>query len=170
MQRNRPEFALAKRSLRQLDRSRYARFAAVAALWRSSGGSLPSDLVAILDRSGLQARAALLRNPAGTGRLVYEYVGSGYSFIDKACLPLLLVGEDIEMLPDRNYGGWAAGSYYECLSDREPRLETVSAVMARTDGQRLWSYYDRMLLPWRSADGTRFVLGLSEVRRRKLAA
>jgi hypothetical protein len=43
-------------------------------------------------------------------------------------------------------------------------------VMRRSDWQRLWSYYDRVLLPWRAGDGSRFVLGLSEVRRRMLAA
>lgn len=170
IQRHRPAYALSPRSLRHLERARYARFAAVAALWRQSRGALPGDLVSLLRRHGVQARAALLRNPAGTGRLVYEHVGSGYTFVGNACLPLLLIGQDIEMLPDRDYGGWAARSYYECLADQKPRLETVSAVMRRSDGERLWSYYDRILLPWRAGDGTRFVLGLSEVRRRMLAA
>jgi hypothetical protein len=170
VQQHRPAYALSPRSLEHLERSRYARFAPVMALWRAARGALPADLVPMLKRHGMQARAALLRNPAGTGRLVYEHVGSGYTFLGNACLPLLLIGQDIEMLPDRDYGGWAAHSYYECLTDREPRLETVSAVMRRSDGQRVWSYYDRVLLPWRGRDGTRFVLGLSEVRRRMLAA
>jgi len=76
------------------------------------------------------------------------------------------VGRDVEDLPDRDYGESAAGSYYECLADQTPRLETVSAVMAPGDGKRVWSYYDRLLLPWQSAVGTRFILGLSEIRRR----
>ena len=133
--------ALSPRSLEHLERSRYARFGPVVALWRGARGAMPRDLVARLTRHGVQARAALLRNPAGTGRLVYQHVGSGYSFIGDACLPLLLIGRDIEMLPDRDYGDFAARSYY-----------------------------DRVLLPWRAVDGTRFVLGLSEVRRRMLAA
>lgn len=170
VQRHRPAYTLTRRSLDHLGRSRYARFAPVVALWRAARGIMPADLVPALKRHGVQGRAALLRNPTGTGRLVYEHVGSGYTFFGNACLPLLLIGQDIEMLPDRDYGGRAAHSYYECLTDREPRLETVSAVMRRSDGQRLWSYYDRVLLPWRAGDGTRFVLGLSEVRRRMLAA
>lgn len=170
VQRHRPTYALSSRSLRHLDRSRYARFAPIMQLWREVRGDMPSDLVPRLCRHGVQARAALVRNPNGTGRLVYEHVGSGYTFVGNACLPLTLIGEEIEMLPDREYGGWAARSYYECLADEAPRLETVSAVMRRSDGQRLWSYYDRVLLPWRGRGGTRFVLGLSEVRRRMLAA
>jgi hypothetical protein len=170
VRRHRPVYALSPRSLRQLERARYTRFAPVMRLWHAARGHIPGDLVHMLRRSGLQARAALLRNPAGTGRLVYEHVGSGYTFVDRACLPLMLIGQDIEMLPDRDYGGWAARSYYECLSDRQPRLETVSAVMRRSNGERLWSYYDRILLPWQAPDGERFVLGLSEVRRRMLAA
>jgi hypothetical protein len=170
MRRHRPAYALSARSLRHLERARYARFAPVVALWGAARGRLPGNLLAELRRHGLQARAALLRNPAGSGRLVYEHVGSGYSFLGNACLPLTLVGKDIEMLPDRDYGDWAARSYHECLADEEPRLETVSAVMCRADGERLWSYYDRVLLPWRTGDGACYVLGLSEVRRRVLAA
>ena len=170
MQRHRPVYALSQRSLDDLERSRYSRFKAVMSLWHSARGRLPKNLMALLHQRGLQGRASLLRNPAGTGRLVYEHVGSGYSFIDNACLPFLLIGKDIEMLPDRDYGGFAAKSYYECVSEEKPRLETVSATMQRSDGQRLWSYYDRVLLPWRAGNGERFVLGLSEVRRRSLAA
>lgn len=170
VQRHRPAYALSPRSLQQLRRARYARFAPAFELWRRSNGRLPRDLVRFLRDYGLHVRAALSRNPPGTERLVYEHIGSGYSFIRKACQPLLLVGKDIEMLPDQQYGGWATRSYYECLRDQEPRLETVSAVMQSGEGQRLWSYYDRVLLPWRTAEGTRFVLGLSEVRRRALAA
>jgi len=170
VQRHRPTYALSPRSLRHLERSRYARLAPIMQLWRATRGDMPGDLVPRLCRQGVQARAALLRNPTGTGRLVYEHVGSGYAFVGSACLPLTLIGADIEMLPDREYGGWAARSYYDCLTDEEPRLETVSAVMRRSDGQRLWSYYDRVLLPWRGRGGARFVLGVSEIRRRMLAA
>jgi hypothetical protein len=169
MQRRRPAFALSPRSLLHLERARYARFAPIMALWNAARGRLPGDLLTQLRRQ-TAPRVALLRNPARTGRLVYEHVGSGYSFVGNACLPLLLIGQDIEMLPDRAYGDWAARSYHECLCDQKPRLETVSAVMLRSDGQRVWSYYDRVLLPWRDRDGTRFVLGLSQVRRRALAA
>jgi hypothetical protein len=170
VQRHRPDYALSQRSLTHLQRSRYARFVPVVALWRATRGRLPGELLQLLRSYGLFGRASLARNPVGTGRLVYEYVGSGYSFVGNACTPLLLIGCDIEMLPDRSYGNWAVRSYYECFCDEAPRLETVSAVMRRDDGQRVWSYYDRVLLPWRGEDGTRFVLGLSEVRRRALAA
>lgn len=170
MQRHRPVYALSPRSLDDLERSRYSRFKPVVSVWRNMRGRLPRNLMSLLCQSGVQGRASLLRNPSGTGRLVYEHVGSGYSFIDNACQPFLLIGKDIEMLPDRDYGGFAAKSYYECATEEKPRLETVSATMRRTDGQRLWSYYDRVLLPWRSAAGERYVLGLSEVRRRSLAA
>ena len=168
--RRRPAFALSPRSLQQITDSRFARLLPAISLWSAARGYLPGDLLARLRAEGVPPRIALLRNPAGTSRLTYEHVGSGYSFIGHACSPLLLIGREIEMLPDREYGSWAARSYYECLGDLEPRLETVSAVMCRTDGQRLWSYYDRLLLPWRGGDGGRFVLGLSAVRRRALAA
>jgi hypothetical protein len=170
MRRHRPPYALSQRPLQQLGRPRHARLGQIVALWGARRGDLPDDLVPQLRRHGLSARIALLRNPAATGRLVYDHLGSGYSFFGHACLPLMLVGADVEMLPDRDFGGWVAESYYRCLAEGAPRLETISAVLRRTDGQKLWSYYDRVLLPWRASDGTRYVLGLSEVRRRALAA
>lgn len=170
LQRFRPNFTLAPRPWRHLGRRRYARFGPAVALWSATRGRLPADLVPFLRRYGLEGRASLARNPSGTGRLVYEYSGSGYSYVGNACLPLKLIGEDIERLPDRDYGELAARNYYACLHDLTPRLETVNAVMRRDDDQRVWSYYDRILLPWQGADGTRFVLGLSDVRRRMLVA
>ena len=170
LRRHRPAYALSQRPLQHLERPRHTRLAQLVAVWRELRGNLPRDLLPILREYGLGPRAALLRNPEGTNRLVYEHVGSGYSFLGDACLPLLLIGADIEMLPDRDFGGWVSDAYYRCLGDAQPRLETVSAVMQRTDGQQVWSYYDRVLLPWRASGGRRYVLGASEVRRRAIAA
>jgi len=166
LQRCHSPFALTPRSWKELERARYARFMPIVEMWRARKARLPADLVAVLNAHGLPGRAALLRNPPKTGRLVYEHLGSGYSFLANACAAFMRVGRDVEDLPDRDYGESAAGSYYECLADQTPRLETVSAVMAPGDGKRVWSYYDRLLLPWQSAGGTRFILGLSEIRRR----
>jgi hypothetical protein len=167
---HRPAYALLRRTLQQLGRARFSRFAVILARWRAARGDLPRDLLSELNGHGLATRASLLRSSARAGRLFYEHVGSGYSFVGKACLPLTLIGKDIEQLPDPEYAFWAARSYHQCLAEQEPRFETVSAVMRRADGQRLWSYYDRLLLPWRAGDGTRYMLGLSAVRRRMLVA
>jgi len=170
VQRHRPAYALVLRPLEHLDRARYARFAPVVALWGAARGRLPDDLISFLRGYGLQSRAALLRCAPGSRLLVYEHVGSSHCFVGQACLPLLLIGRSAEMLPDPDYGFWAARSYYICLAERKPRLETVSAVLERSDGQRLWTYHDRVILPWRASDGARFILALSEERRRMPAA
>jgi hypothetical protein len=166
VQRHRPPYALVLRPLEHLDRARYARFAPVVALWGAARGRLPDDLIPFLRGYGLQGRAALLRCAPQSRLLVYEHVGSNHCFVAHACLPLLLIGRSAEMLPDRDYGFWATRSYYTCLAERKPRLETVSAVLERSDGQRLWTYHDRVILPWRAGDGARFILALSEDRRR----
>lgn len=168
--RHHPAYALSLRPLRQLGRQRYARFAPAAALWTATRGALPADLLAVMRRFGLQGRVTLLRKPIGTGRLVYDYVGTGYSFVGDACYTLTLIGNDVELLPDPEYGDRVGASYHASLADQEPRLETVSAVILRSDGARVWSYYDRLILPWRTADGASCVLGVSEVRRRAIAA
>jgi hypothetical protein len=170
VQRHRPAYALLARPLEHIDRARYARFAPAMALWRRARGRMPGDLLAFLRERGLDGRAALLLSPPGTSELVYVHVGSSHCFVARACSPLLLVGKSVEMLPDHEYGFWAARSYYASLADQKPRLETVSAVLERDDGQRLWSYHDRLILPWRAEDGGRFILAISEERRRMPAA
>jgi hypothetical protein len=166
LRRHRPAYALLRRPLEHLDRARYARFAPVMGLWRAAGGKLPGDLLPFLRDRGLQARTMLLHNPPGTGELLYEHLGSGHCFVADACEPLLLIGKKVELLADRDYGLWAARSYYDCLADQEPRLETVSAVLRRSDRQRLWSYHDRVILPWAAKHGNRLVLSICEERRR----
>lgn len=170
LQRYRPLYALSSRPLGHVGRPRYARFAPLLSLWHARHGRLPGDLAKEVLRCGVQARSSLLRNPTGSGRLIFEHMGSGYSFFGDACLSLLLIGRDIEALPDRGLAEWAAPSYHECLADEKPRLQVVSAVVEQPRGDRYWSYYDRLLLPWRNRDGTGFILSVSEVRRRVLAA
>jgi hypothetical protein len=170
IRRHRPAYALLARPLEQIDRARHARFAPAMALWSAARGRMPDALPAFLRARGLAGRALLMRRAPGASELVYEHVGSSHCFIARACATLLLIGERAETLPDREYGFWAARSYYAALADATPRLETVSAVMQRDDGQRLWSYHDRLILPWRAEDGGRFVLAISEERRRMPAA
>ena len=166
VQRHRPAYALLARPLEQVDRARYARFAPAMALWRSARGCVRSDLLAFLRGRGLDGRAVLLCAVAGASELVYAHLASSHCFVARACSPFLLLGARAEMLPDREYGVWAARSYYASLADQKPRLETVSAVLQRDDGERLWSYHDRLILPWRAEHGTRFILAISEERRR----
>jgi hypothetical protein len=170
LQRHRPLYALSSRPICHLDRPRYARFAPLMSIWSARRGRLPGDIAVDVRRLGLHGRSSLLRNPMSSGRLLFEHMGSGYSFFGDACLSLLLIGRDLEMLPDRGLAEWASTSYHECLHEEKPRLEVVSAVVKQPRGGPYWSYYDRLLLPWRQSDGTRFVLSISEVRRRVLAA
>jgi hypothetical protein len=170
LQRYRPLYASSSRPLGHLVRPRYSRFAPLLSLWHARHGRLPGDLAREVTRCRLQSRSSLLRNPIGSGRLIFEHMGSGYSFFGDACLSLLLIGRDFETLPDRGLAEWAATSYHECLADEKPRLQVVSAVVAQPRGERYWSYYDRLLLPWRDAGGTGFILSISDVRRRVLAA
>lgn len=170
LQRFRPLYSLSSRPLGHVGRPRYSRFAPLLSLWHARHGRLPGDLAKEVLRCGVQARSSLLRNPSGSGRLIFEHMGSGYSFFGDACLSLLLIGRDIEMLPDRGLAEWAAPSYHECLANEKPRLQVISAVVEQPRGGRYWSYYDRLLIPWRNRDGTGFVLSISEVRRRVLAA
>jgi hypothetical protein len=166
LQRYRPLYSSSPRPLGHLGRPRYSRFAPLISLWHARHGRLPGDLAKEVLRSGVHARSCLLRNPTGSDRLIFEHMGAGYSFFGNACLSLLLIGRDIEMLPDRGLAEWAAPTYHECLANEKPRLQVVSAVVEQARGGRYWSYYDRLLLPWRDGDGTGFLLSLSEVRRR----
>jgi len=141
----------------------YQRWAPLLAVWGLTGGRPPGSLVDVFTSFSLLDRAIVLRNPRGSDRLLFEHRGSAFSFF-RPCWNLLAIGRDIEDQPDGEYAASVAEAYRTALGTREPRFEAVDAVV-RTPGRDVRrSRYDRLILPWQSANGERFVTGLSMLR------
>jgi hypothetical protein len=156
----RPRWLAAEKKLDALTLPAFARIRPLVDLWITSRGRLSDDFDRALRASGLIHRAVLVRNVAGTSRLVYEHFGSGIKAM-RPCETLKLVGRDIDDIADRAYGGWVAESYSSALRRRRLQLESVRATLRTSEEDTLKVRYDRLLMPWRRSGNDLFVLGIS---------
>ncbi len=138
----------------------YARVRPLVELWRSSRGRLGADRLRAVTALGLGDRTLLARRPAGASRLAIEHFGAAITVL-RPCESLLAIGRDIEDIPDRDYGVWAARFYHETLALGHPRFQSVRAELGASDGTTLRARYDRLLVPWRGAGEEHFVMGIS---------
>lgn len=138
----------------------YARVRPLVELWRSSRGRLDGDRLHAVTALGLGDRTLLARRPAGAARLAIEHFGAAITVL-RPCESLLAIGRDIEDIPDRDYGVWAARHYHETLMVGHPRFQSVRAELGASDGTTLRARYDRLLVPWRGAGDEHFVMGIS---------
>ena len=137
--------------------------APLLAVWHLLGGRSPGPLPEVLVRFGFLDRSVIVRNPARSGRMVFEHRGKAFTFY-QPCWNLLAMGRDVEDQPDRDYGKHTARCYREAFAEDAPRFEAVDAVI-RTPGHEVRrSRFDRLILPWRMSDGERVATGISLLR------
>ncbi len=138
------------------------RFSLLFKKWRLNQGKFDSDLASFLVRFGLVDRTAIV-SESNSKELVFEHFGVGfraYDSYDKA-FPFNAPGTPIAEQPDPDYGRWLDRVYHNVLDQGEPRFEYVDAVIQARSGEPYRSRYDRLLLPWQSAEGQRIITGTS---------
>jgi hypothetical protein len=156
----RPRWLSAERKLEALRLPAFEKTRPLVSLWKMSRGMLGDDLIKALRACDLVHRAVLVRQIAGTSRLVYEHFGSAIKAMEP-CATLKLVGRDIDDIVDRDYGGWVAESYASVLRKRRLRLDSIRATLRTSADSTVKVRYDRLLMPWRRSGGDVFALGIS---------
>lgn len=93
--------------------------------------------------------------PDGTDP-VWKYVGEAHSsWLDRRH-HLNLIGDRVEHVPDKDYGGWAAEFYKNVAGTGQPRFDCVTALIQ--GGARPYrTRYERLVLPWRTASDEVFL-------------
>jgi hypothetical protein len=81
-----------------------------------------------------------------------------------------LIGRRFDEHPLSAYATRAAKGYRETDRDQVPRLELIEAVVRPEESEPVRLRYERLLLPWRTQDGTRFVGSLSRQLWRRVSA
>ena len=156
----RPRWLAAERNLETLSLPAFERVRPLVALWSMARGRISDDLIRALRASDLLHRAVLVRQKAGTSRLVYEHFGSAIKAM-RPCETLKLVGRDIDDIPDRAYGGWIAEGYSAALRRRRLRLDSIRATLRTSEESTVKVRYDRLLMPWRRSGNDLLALGIS---------
>jgi hypothetical protein len=158
----------AGRDLESLAEPGFATVQPLVRLWRANRGRLPGDFAAALSALGLARRSVVVRQPAGSSRLVFEHFGTGIKMM-RPCECLMAVGRDIDDVPDRAYASWVAESYAETIASRRPRLDSVRASIRTSEAATIRVRYDRLLVPWRRGDDM-YVFGISMRRELSILA
>jgi hypothetical protein len=150
-----------QRGLRNLTTPPFAMVRPIVDLWKDRRGELGEEVFRSVESQGLAPRMILVRQPAGTSRLITEHFGPGI-MIMRPCEALMIVGRDFyEHHADRQYGAWVADAYAETLWRRHPRLESVRATVRTGAAASLKVRYDRLIMPWRSGERDVFAMALS---------
>jgi hypothetical protein len=162
----RPAFFLERMALARLDE---ARRLPMRAAWRAWGKAHGRLTVADLNREAgrIDGGRTLLRIRRGE-RLETNAV----SDIVRAYLPcerMSMLGREVEEQPDGIYGEWLASAYRELAEEGapEPGLQLVEAVVSSPTGRKVRTRYERLLLPWRSAGGDRWITSQPVLRMRR---
>lgn len=81
-----------------------------------------------------------------------------------------ILGRRFEEHPLSSYAALAAEGYRAADREGTARLELIEAVVREASGETFRLRYDRLLLPWRAEDGTRYVSSLSRQIWRRASA
>jgi hypothetical protein len=137
--------------------------------WRSRRGELSDVVLRTLQAAGVFHRSVLVRQPAGSPRLVVVHSGAELR-AQRPCEHLWAVGRDLEEMPDRAFGAWIGETYREAIAERRIRLQRVDATYRDSDARTCHEIYDRLIIPWHGAGADLHLLAVSLSREFSIVA
>ena len=138
-------------------------FRPLAQKWRISFAQFDPSVIALAVRHGLLSRMMIAGVSPANPQPVFRFIGDGFKSLDKD-YPFYGVGEPIENLPDKDYGGWVAQFYRSVALTHQPRYDIVTAAIAGRTERRgpFLTRYERLLLPWKTPSEEVFVTLVSK--------
>jgi hypothetical protein len=164
----RASFLSERLSLERLKAAGWGALQAAYRRWARRRGQLDRPSLKRLLDAPLEA-PLLLARIGRDGSPIAETWPGYLDLYDAADLPRVL-GRRFEEHPLGNYGALAAEGYRAADRESAARLELIEAVVRPASGGTIRLRYDRLLLPWRMEDGTRYVTSLSRQIWRRASA
>lgn len=130
------------------DESNELRF--MAQKWRMSFGRFDSTVISFAINHDLLARMAVIGVKPRPSDPVWRFLGEAHSSWLDSKHHVSVIGERMENIPDKDYGGWASMFYRDVASTGQPRFDCVTAAIQRQP-MTYNSRYERLLLPWSTA-------------------
>jgi hypothetical protein len=122
----------------------------MAQKWRMSFGRFDSTVISFAINHSLLARLAIIGVKPRPADPVWRFLGESHSsWLDRKH-HVSVIGERMENIPDKDYGGWASMFYRDVASTGQPRFDCVTAAIQRQP-MTYNSRYERLLLPWSTA-------------------
>ena len=128
----------------------------MAQKWRMSLGYFDPTVIPFAIKHQLFSLMAIAGIKARDGDPVFRFIGDGFKWM-KSEYQFTGVGERIENLPDKEYGGWVSEFYKSVATSGQPRYDIVSASIQTDQEKPYLTRYERLLLPWRTRSDEIFV-------------
>jgi hypothetical protein len=124
----------------------------LAQKWRLSFGHFDPGVLSIAMKNEMLSRLMIIGVRPRRKDPEWRFIGSGQKFLPNA-YHLTGLGEKVENLPDKEYGGWVSEFYKAVANSGQPRYDLVTAAMQYEDEPgrpRRTVHYERLLLPWKT--------------------
>lgn len=119
--------------------------------WRVSSSTFDDTTMPFLIGYGLDYRLMVMTAQGSGEPLRFQFFGEGFKFYN-ARQKADVIGAPIDHQPDPEYGKWLAAQYSKVVDTGKPSLDYVTACIRSDTGPGRRSRYERLLLPWRTAD------------------
>jgi hypothetical protein len=130
--------------------------------WRMSFGYFDSSLIPFAIQHEFLRRLMIAGIKNGEDDPVFRFIGDGFNWLQEE-YQFYGLGERLQDLPDKEYGGWVAEYYKSVARTGQPRYDMVTAAIET--GPRMEKVfktrYERLLLPWKTRSSEVFVTLLS---------
>jgi hypothetical protein len=117
--------------------------------WRMSFGHFDPSVIPFAIKHQLLARMVIVGVRPRVAEPVFRFIGDGHANWLDTDEHLHAIGQKLENLPDKDYGGWASNFYKSVASTGEPRYDYVTAAIQRRPDTYV-TRYERLLLPWKT--------------------
>jgi hypothetical protein len=131
----------------------------LAQKWRVSFGEFDPSIVPLALKSNLLSRMMIAGVKPRQKEPVWRFIGNGHTWIGGG-FQHFGIGEKVENMPDKDYGGWAQQFYDTVAATGQPRFDLVTARVQfedEVDKPRRTVRYERLMLPWRTPTDEIFV-------------
>jgi hypothetical protein len=118
--------------------------------WRISFGHFDPSVIPFAIKNQLLSRMIIVGVRPRVAEPVFRFIGDGHANWLDTAEHLHVIGEKLENMLDKDYGGWASEFYKSVASTGEPRYDYVTAAIHRRPDTYV-TRYERLLLPWKTA-------------------
>jgi hypothetical protein len=130
----------------------------LAQKWRMSFGHFDPSVISFAIKQQLLSRLMIAAVKPREKDPVFRFIGDGFDWLAND-YQFYGIGERIENLPDKDYGGWVSEFYKSVASTGQPRYDHVTAAIQSAPGlsKPYLTRYERLLLPWKTPSDEIFV-------------
>jgi hypothetical protein len=118
--------------------------------WRMSFGHFDPSVIPFAIKHQLLSRTVIVGVRPRVAEPVFRFIGDGHANWLDTNEHLHVIGEKLENLSDKDYGGWVSEFYKSVASTGEPRYDYVTAAIQRRPDTFV-TRYERLLLPWKTS-------------------